>query len=154
MTAPTEHPSVPNPQVTDAAGGIEAPEVEPPTIDGEPDPFAQPVAAPGGELAVAAPPAGDDPDADWTHERLDFMGDKLAVRKPTQQALAGFSLASSKYVSMETKNDITGLFIARHLSEHSYGQVFSRLMDPDDGEYTVETIGELMKSIVQLATGD
>ena len=30
----------------------------------------------------------------------------------TQQALAGFSLASSKYVSMETKNDITGLFIA------------------------------------------
>lgn len=85
----------------------------------------------------------------WQHETLEFAGDVLEIRKPQQQALAAFSLASGKYVPVEVKNDITGLFISRHLSEESYGRVFSRLMDPDDPTYTVETIGELMRAIVQ-----
>lgn len=114
---------------------------------------------PGDQLAVAEPgteveQTQDDPDADWPHDFLVFKGDRLGIRKPTQQALAGFALASSKYVSMETKNDITGLFIANHLSPASYGTVFSRLMNPDDAEYTVETIGELMRAVVLTATGD
>ena len=49
---------------------------------------------------------------------------------------------------MGVKNDLTGLFIARHLSPESYGRVFSRLMDPDDAAYTVETVGELFNAIV------
>jgi hypothetical protein len=87
-------------------------------------------------------------DEPWDHETVDFRGDMLNVRKPTDQALAGLSLSSSKYVKMTTRNDITGLFIARHLSPQSYDRVFSRLMDPDDTDYTVETIGELMGAIV------
>lgn len=87
-------------------------------------------------------------DEPWDHETVDFRGDILNVRKPTDQALAGLSLSSSKYVKMTTRNDITGLFIARHLSPQSYDRVFSRLMDPDDTDYTVETIGELMGAIV------
>lgn len=125
----------------------------------DPDLATATVEEPSSDLAVAEQEPGtdidlaeDDPDADWKHDFLEFKGDRLGIRKPTQQALAGFSLASSKYVSMETKNDITGLFIANHLSPASYGRVFSRLMNPDDDEYTVETIGDLMRAIVLTAT--
>jgi hypothetical protein len=87
----------------------------------------------------------------WQHDWLDFKGDKLGIRLPTRQALAAFSLASSKYVDMMVKNDLTGLFIARHLSPESYGRVFSRLMDPDENDYTVDTVGELFNAIVTAA---
>lgn len=96
-----------------------------------------------GQLAIA--------ETDWSHDKLEFNGDVLGIRKPTQQALVAFSLASSKHVSRETQNDIIGLFIARHLSPASYGRVFSRLMDPDDPDYSVETIGELMRAVVSTA---
>jgi hypothetical protein len=88
---------------------------------------------------------------DWEHDWLEFKGDKLGIRLPTRQALAAFSLASSKYVDMQVKNDLTGLFIARHLSPESYGRVFSRLMDPDENDYTVDTVGELFNAIVTAA---
>ena len=84
----------------------------------------------------------------WKFDYLEFEGDKLGIRLPTRQALAAFSLASSKYVSLGVKNDLTGLFIARHLSPESYGRVFSRLMDPDDAAYDVDTVGELFNAIV------
>lgn len=87
----------------------------------------------------------------WDHEWIDFNGDRLSVRRPTQQALAAYSLAMSHFVPAQTRNDITGLFIARHLSPSSYERVFSRLMDPDDTEYTVSSIGEMMKAIVELS---
>lgn len=104
---------------------------------------------PAADEPAADPPADDD---EWTHETIVFLGDTLEVRKPTQQALAAFSLATSKHVTPQMRNDMTGLFITRHLSEESYSRVFSRLMDPDDEEYTLESIGALMKSIVELAT--
>ena len=84
----------------------------------------------------------------WGHDWLEFKGDKLGIRVPTRQALAAFSLASGKYVDIGVKNDLTGLFIARHLSPESYGRVFSRLMDPDEVDYTVDTVGELFNAIV------
>lgn len=84
----------------------------------------------------------------WDHDWLEFKGDKLGIRVPTRQALAAFSLASGKYVDIGVKNDLTGLFIARHLSPESYGRVFSRLMDPDEEDYTVDTVGELFNAIV------
>ena len=97
--------------------------------------------------SVVVEPEDDDA---WTHEKIEFLGDTLEVRKPTEQALAAYSLATSKYVSMQIRNDMTGLFISRHLSPASYERVFSRLMDPDDDQYTIETIGLLMRSVVEL----
>lgn len=91
-------------------------------------------------------------DAGWEHQRLEFAGDLLAVRAPTQQALAGFSLASSKYVPNEVKNDMTGLFIVEHLGPESYGRVMRRLMDGDDPDYTSESVGVIMRDIVMLTT--
>lgn len=87
-------------------------------------------------------------DEKWPYDLLHFKGDLLGIRLPQRQALAAFSLASSKYVSLGVKNDLTGLFIARHLSPESYGRVFSRLMDPDEGDYDVDTVGELFNAIV------
>jgi hypothetical protein len=87
----------------------------------------------------------------WPYGTVEFKGDLLGIRLPTRQALAAFSLSSSKYVSLNVKNDLTGLFIARHLSPESYGRVFSRLMDPDEDDYDVETVGELFNVIVMAA---
>lgn len=124
----------------------------PPAVDPTPEPEVLPAEPiePGTDLAL---PSNVDlevwtHDEPWDHETIEFRGDTLNVRKPTDQALAGLSLSSSKYVKMTIRNDITGLFIARHLSPQSYDRVFSRLMDPDDENYTVETIGELMGAVV------
>lgn len=87
----------------------------------------------------------------WPYDMLEFKGDLLGIRLPDRKALAAFSLASSKYVSLGVKNDLTGLFIARHLSPESYGRVFSRLMDPDEADYDVDTVGELFNAIVTAA---
>lgn len=91
-------------------------------------------------------------DPDWEHDRITFAHDDLAVRAPTSQALAGFSLASSKYVDASIRNDMTGLFIVEHLGPDSYGRVMRRLMDGDDPDYDAETIGVLMREIVMLTT--
>jgi len=82
---------------------------------------------------------------------LEFNGDTLQVRPPSQQALAAFSLGTSKHVPSNTRNDLTGLFISRHLSPESYERVFDRLMNPEDPDYTIDSIGELMRSIVELS---
>ena len=103
---------------------------------------------PGTAVALAPRVDVSKLDEGWPHDWLEFKNDKLGIRLPTKQALAAFSLASSKYVSLGVKNDLTGLFIARHLSPESYGRVFSRLMDPDDEAYTVDTVGELFNAIV------
>lgn len=94
---------------------------------------------------VAAEPEGEE----WGHETIEFLGDTLHVRKPTQQALAAFSLASSKYVAADVRTNMSALFLVRHLSGDSYNRVFERLMDPDDTEYTLETIGRLVGAITE-----
>lgn len=125
---------------TDAATDPRQPEV----VDAEPEVVEQP----GTAVALAERFDLTTTDEVWPYDFLEFKGDKLGIRLPTRQALAAFSLASSKYVSLGVKNDLTGLFIARHLSPESYGRVFSRLMDPDENDYTVDTVGELFNAIV------
>lgn len=100
----------------------------------------------------AADDAGDaDPEDAASYATLEYKGDKLQVRSPSQQALAAFSLSTSKYIGSQVRNDMTGMFINKHLSPESYERVFSRLMDPDDDGYSVESIGELMRAIVELS---
>ncbi|AKF14287.1 tail assembly chaperone [Mycobacterium phage Vincenzo] len=111
----------------------------------------EPDEAPGNAVALIERFDVTATDEVWKFDFLEFQGDKLGIRLPQRQALAAFSLASSKYVAMGVKNDLTGLFIARHLSPESYGRVFSRLMDPDDAAYTVDTVGELFNAIVTAA---
>lgn len=111
----------------------------------------QPAATADAEKSADLPESPEfDLDPGWEHDRLELFGDSLAVRAPTQQALAGFSLASSKYVPTEVKNDMTGLFLTEHLGPDTYGRMMRRLMDPDDPDYTTETIGQIMREVVML----
>lgn len=91
-------------------------------------------------------------DKTWPHQFVDFRGDKLAVRRPTQQALSAFSLATSKHVKVRSQNNLTGLFIERHLSEATYDRVYSRMMDGDDPAYDKKAIGKLIGMVVKLHT--
>lgn len=84
----------------------------------------------------------------WAHEFLEFAGDTLEVRVPTPQAMSALSIGMGKYVSNKMKNDVSGLFIARHLSLESYEHIYSRLMDPDDAGYNSNTIGELIGALL------
>ncbi|QGH80034.1 hypothetical protein SEA_NHAGOS_23 [Gordonia phage NHagos] len=134
------------------ADGPSAP-ADTPTDDsvfGTPAPQPEPTPAPEPEVVTGEVVRNDEiaTRPAWPHDTLEFKGDTLEIRSPSEQALAAFSLASSKYVPMQVKNDIVGLFVSRHLSLDSYGRVFERLMDPDDTEYNPETIGELMRAIV------
>lgn len=102
------------------------------------------IAEPGTDLATPdAPPP-------WAHQTIEFYGDDLEVRKPSEQALAGFSLASGKYVPQKLQNDLVSLFVKQHMSPTSLERVFFRLLDPDDSDYTPATVGELMKEIALL----
>ncbi|AXH69038.1 hypothetical protein SABELLA_28 [Mycobacterium phage Sabella] len=83
----------------------------------------------------------------WMHDYLEFEGDRLEVRLPTEQALSAFSISVSKYMPAEVQNDMVGLFIAKHMSPESYTHVMARMMDPDDPTYTSKTVGELMGAI-------
>lgn len=119
------------------------PEAEPAVKAVEPEPESEP--------EPEAPAEAEPKPADgWTHETLEFKGDTIEARKPTQQALAAFSLATSKYVSPQTQNEMTSLFIMRHLSPTSFERVFNRLMDPDETDYDINTIGALMREVANL----
>lgn len=165
MTPPADG-ATPDPAVT---GAVTPPAPEPTPVVADPPPAptdsqvvntVAPEPAPA-EVEVADTPSTAVALADrfdvatageaWAHETVEFKGDKLGIRLPQRQALAAFSLATSKYVGLTVKNDLTGLFIARHLSPESYGRVFSRLMDPDEDDYDVDTVGELFNVIVTAA---
>lgn len=87
----------------------------------------------------------------WPHDYLQFEGDRLEVRLPSEQALSAFSISVSKYMPADVQNDMVGLFIAKHLSPESYTHVFARMMDPDDTEYSNKTVGQLMSTLSKLA---
>lgn len=95
-----------------------------------------------------------EPDTDWPHEWIEFCGDRLAVRKPTQHALAAYSMSASKFVAVETQNNISGGFMYRHMSPASYDRVMDRFTDPDDPDYGEDSLGDLMQMIVKLRTDE
>ncbi|WP_255800859.1 hypothetical protein [Mycobacteroides abscessus] len=87
----------------------------------------------------------------WEHDFLEFGGDKLEIRVPTPQAMSALSMGMGKYVPAKMKNDLSGLFLAYHLSPESYEHMYSRLMNPNDTGCNANTIGELIGAI--LTTG-
>lgn len=114
----------------------------------------------GAEIAVADDKRVDqlekpEPlDPDWPYERLEYKGDNLAVRKPTIQALAAFQLSSGKFIDPERQTDITSLFMDRHLGPDTYDRIMTRLISPDEPEYTKASIGEIMGAVVRMAVNE
>lgn len=89
-------------------------------------------------------------DPDWKHERIEYQGDDLAVRKPKMCTLMAYQLNSSKYVSPEKQNNITGLLVDSHIGPESYDRIMQRFMDPDDPDYTTKSVAELMGLLVKM----
>jgi len=87
----------------------------------------------------------------WSHDLLEFEGDRLEIRLPSEQALSAFSIAVSKYMPADVQNDMVGLFIAQHMSPASYTHVLARMMNPDEPTYTNKTIGQLMSALSKAA---
>jgi hypothetical protein len=104
-------------------------------------------AAPAGTVAPVAEKPKYDPD--WPYERIEFMGDDLAIRHAKMQALIAYQISSGKYISMERQNDASGLFITNHVGDESYDRLVERMSDPDDPDYTLETFGKFMGEIVR-----
>lgn len=158
VVPPADAPTTP---VTDEVFNDPAPEPVPvPTPPAEPEVLAEvpaelvddPGPAPSVEVATrdAAGPVAVAEQV-WGYDFLEFEGDKLEIRLPTEQALTAFSLACGKYVPMEVQNDMVSLFISKHLSDVSYGHVMAKMMDPDDATYDVGSVGQLMGAIVSAA---
>jgi hypothetical protein len=93
-------------------------------------------------------------DEDWEHERFEYKGDYLAVRKPQMQALAAFQLSSSRFIDDERRNDVVGLFIDQHIGRESYDHMTWRLMNPDDPDYTTSSISDVIGGLVEMAVAD
>jgi len=142
-------------------GPVTEPEPEPEPVPVEPK--ATPAKAKRGKAASAEVAKVEESapevhkvvlDEGWEHERMEFRGDDLAIRKPKKSAVAGVLLVSSKHVRMDVQNDTIGLFIARHLGPISYGHVMSRMMNPDDDDYTDDTVMTLINQLMNLAGED
>lgn len=123
----------------------EEPPATPAKIDEQPAPATADAAAvavreQAGPLAV---------EAVWPHDFMDFEGDRLEIRLPDERALTGFALSVGKFIPADVQNDMVSLFMNRHMSPDSYGQVMARMMDPDDDTYTVKTVGQLFNAIVK-----
>lgn len=108
------------------------------------------------DVAVREPEQVDDGEApneqldpDWKRDRLEFKGDLLAIRKPPRQALA--ALHHAQYGPEHIAAKLYGKLLNQILGPESYERAMDRMMDFDDPEYTVETLGELVKTVSEIA---
>lgn len=83
----------------------------------------------------------------WPHDIIEMYGEQWQVRIPTQQALTAVTLSSGRYIPQQVQNDIVSLFLKNHMSEASFARLFERLSDPDDDEFSPETLGHLMREL-------
>lgn len=101
--------------------------------------------APGVEVAVVD---------EWEHQTIEYANETWQVRKPTPQALAGFMLATGKYVPNTVQQNMVGLFLVNHLSPESYERIYVRLLDPVDPDFTPESLGEIMSLVATMPDED
>jgi hypothetical protein len=98
---------------------------------------------------VAEEPAKWEPEEDWKYDFLEFKGDRLAVRIPSGAALNALNMAQSKKVSDERRATLTRDLLTNHLSEASFDRVFfERSADPDEPDYNVNTLAELLSELL------
>lgn len=88
-------------------------------------------------------------DPGWAGPRIEYKGDKLAVRYASMQALMAYQLSSGKFIPMEKQNDASGLFIDQHIGPDSYDRIMWRMMDPNDPDYTMRSFAEIMGELVR-----
>lgn len=117
---------------------------------------AQPVVEATEPVTEPETPADDEPawepEADWKYDFLAFKGDRLAVRIPSGAALNALNMAQSKKVSDERRAALTRDLLTNHLSEASFDRVFfDRSANPDEPDYDVNTLAELLSELLTKA---
>lgn len=84
----------------------------------------------------------------WEHNTwLEFKGDKLAIRVPTPSALNALSRLQSKYMTNKQRGEILELFLKLHLSPESNERVMFRQLHPQEPDYTIRTLGDLVNAV-------
>lgn len=105
---------------------------------------------PSPETAVASV---DDSHPVWKDgPTFDLLGETWEARVPTQEGLMAFALATGKFIDPTMQSNFMGLFCREHLSNWSLSRMFERLLDHTDTAFNQEAVGELLKSIAELAT--
>ena len=89
----------------------------------------------------------------WQHQVISVDGMELEARTPSPQALQAFSSAISSSSPATLRNDMTSLFIRRHLSPESHEKLMEKLMDPDGSGTDERTLSRVLKAIATLGTG-
>lgn len=136
-----------------------APVVAPTVAHETPAPAAEPEVIeqePTAEVAVPTSTDVVDPAAEekwthqseWSHDWLEFKGDKLAIRVPKGAALQ--ALGAARHNSLEFQDRLVNLFVAKHLSPETYERVMYRMVDPDDEEFTTGAWGEMISAIAEV----
>ncbi|WP_067671904.1 hypothetical protein [Nocardia miyunensis] len=87
----------------------------------------------------------------WPYETVELHGRTIQVRKPNAAALQAFSMGVSKYTPDKIRTEMVSLFVQRHISERSYGELLVKMMDPDD-PFTIEHFGNLMEKIATIGS--
>lgn len=90
-------------------------------------------------------------ESDWAHETIEYLGDTLGIRVPSQSALTAFTLGTGEFTPDLTRQSMTSMFVQNHLSPRSYGHVFRRMMTPDD-VFDDAALGGLMRRLVEEAS--
>lgn len=106
------------------------------------------------EVAVEQPaePEQWTPESDWAHDRIDFKGDTLGFRVPSEGAWMSYQMAVIEPTTELEQLVAIKRLLLRHLSPASYARVFiDRLGDSDEPDYTIQTVGELVKLLSDAA---
>jgi hypothetical protein len=146
-TAPEPQPEPPTPVL----------DPQPVTIDPEPvvpaDPEPEVIENPGAEV-VAPVPEMPVLDADWRHDRFEFRGELIGIRRPAEGAYAPVQIAGMGHTQPGLSERLTVRFLEMHIGPESYERMLCRAMDPDEPDFTMQTFGELIRVMSALKTAD
>lgn len=87
----------------------------------------------------------------WDHEWLDFHGDRLAIRKPRESVVNALVMVNSARVSEQTRGGVISTIVQEHLSPESFERVLWRSISPDDPDYTLSTLSDLVEALINMA---
>lgn len=87
----------------------------------------------------------------WEYDTIEYEGDTLGIRIPSQGALTAFTLGTGEFTPDVTRQSMTSMFVQNHLSPRSYGHVFRRMMTPGDA-FDDSKLGGLMRVLVEKAS--
>lgn len=143
MTTASQTPVPP-----DFAEPLTLPETPPAPAPVAPEPMSAP--GPAEEAAEPEPAKPEwEPESDWEHDFIDFHGDRIAYRVPTQGAYAALQLTAGPGATTQEASFYGRYFLSSHLSPASFQRFFTRCIKPDGYPEDADPQTELSELIAQ-----